>query len=182
MERDMKWLILVGLLGALVLAASRMAQADEVPKVGEAAPDFNLPDQHGHMHTLKEYAGKWLVLYFYPKDDTPGCTQEACAFRDDLHQLTDLGAQVVGISVDDSDSHAEFAQKYHLPFPLLADKSTKVAQRYGVLMNLLLLKMARRYTFLIDPQGRINKVYDKVETSRHSREIIEDMKHLTGKV
>src|SRR5208282_549215 len=178
----MKWLILLGLLGVMVLLVGRMAQAGEVPKVGEVAPDFNLPDQHGQMHTLKEFAGKWLVLYFYPKDDTPGCTQEACAFRDDLHQLTDLGAQVVGISVDDSNSHAEFALKYHLPFPLLADKTTEVAERYGVLMNMLLIKVARRYTFLIDPQGRINKVYDKVETSRHSREIIEDMKRLTGKV
>jgi peroxiredoxin Q/BCP len=178
----MKWFILVGLLGTLVLLASKMALAGEVPKAGEAAPDFNLPDQHGQMHSLKEYAGKWLVLYFYPRDDTPGCTQEACAFRDDLHQLTDLGAQVVGISVDDSSSHAEFARKYHLPFPLLADKTTEVAERYGVLMNLLLIKAARRYTFLIDPQGRINKVYDKVETSRHSREIIEDIKRVTGKV
>ena len=178
----MKWLILMGLLGALGLLASRMAHAGEVPKIGEAAPDFNLPDQHGQTHTLHEYAGKWLVLYFYPKDDTPGCTQEACAFRDDLHQLTELGAQVVGISVDDSNSHAEFAQKYHLPFPLLADKSAEVAERYGVLMNLFLFKVARRYTFLIDPQGKINKVYDKVETSHHSKEIIEDMKRLTGKV
>ena len=178
----MKWLILAGLLGALALFTSRMAQAGEVPKVGEVAPDFSLPDQHGQMHTLREYAGKWLVLYFYPKDDTPGCTQEACAFRDDLHELTDLGAQVVGISVDDSNSHAEFAQKYHLPFPLLADKTTEVAAHYGVLLNMLLIKVARRYTFLIDPQGRVNKVYDKVETSRHSREIIEDMKRLTGKV
>ena len=178
----MKWLILMGLLGSFVLFASRMAQAGEVPKIGENAPDFNLPDQNEQMHTLKQYAGKWLVLYFYPKDDTPGCTQEACAFRDDLHQLTELGAQVVGISVDDSNSHAEFALKYHLPFPLLADKNATVADRYGVLMNLYVLKLARRYTFLIDPQGKINKVYNKVETSRHSREIIEDMKRLTGRV
>ena len=178
----MKWLLLLGFLGALGLLASRMAQAGEVPKVGEAAPDFNLPDQNGQMHGLHEYAGKWLVLYFYPKDDTPGCTQEACAFRDDLHQLTDLGAQVVGVSVDDSSSHAEFAKKYHLPFPLLADRSTEVAARYGVLMNLLFMKIARRYTFLIDPQGRISKVYDKVETSRHSKEIIEDMKRVSGGV
>lgn len=178
----MKWLILIGLLGALILLAHRMTQASEVPKVGEFAPDFNLPDQLGQMHVLKEYAGKWLVLYFYPKDDTPSCTQEACSFRDDLHQLTDLGAQVVGISVDDSYSHAAFARKYHLQFPLLADNGTVVAERYGVLMNLFFLKMARRYTFLIDPQGRIHKVYDKVETSQHSKEIIEDMKRVAGKV
>jgi len=178
----MKWIILMCLMLAIGLLFARIAFASDIPKVGDRAPDFNLPDQSGQIHTLKEYTGKWLVLYFYPKDDTPGCTQEACAFRDDLHELTDLGANVLGISVDDSNSHAEFARKYHLPFPLLADKTTEVAQSYGVLLNMVLMKMARRYTFLIDPQGKINKVYDKVETSRHSKEIIEEMRHLTGKV
>lgn len=177
----MKWLILFGLFAALALLATQMARAGELPKVGAAAPDFDLPDQNGKRHTLKEYAGKWLVLYFYPKDDTPGCTQEACAFRDDLHKLTALGAQVVGISVDDSASHAEFARKYHLPFPLLADQSAEVAARYGALMNLGFFKVARRYTFLIDPQGKVAKVYRKVETSKHSTEIIEDLKKLTEK-
>jgi thioredoxin-dependent peroxiredoxin len=167
---------LFGLAGAMVLALMRMAQAGEVPKAGQAAPDFNLPDQHGKLHKLMDYSGKWLVLYFYPKDDTPGCTQEACFFRDDLVQLTALGAEVAGVSLDDSSSHAAFAQKYHLPFPLLADKNSEVAARYGVLMNLGLFKMAKRYTFLINPQGRISKVYDSVETSRHSKEIIEDLK------
>ncbi len=177
----MKWLILFGLFAALALLVSQMARAGELPKVGAAAPDFDLPDQNGERHTLKEYAGKWLVLYFYPKDDTPGCTQEACAFRDDLHKLAALGAQVVGISVDDSASHAEFAKKYHLPFPLLADQSAEVAARYGALMNLGFFKIARRYTFLIDPQGKVAKVYQKVETSKHSTEIIEDLKKLTEK-
>lgn len=177
----MKWLILFGLLAAFALLVSQMARAGELPKVGEAAPDFELPDQNGVKHSLKEFSGNWLVLYFYPKDDTPGCTQEACAFRDDLHKLTAMGAQVVGISVDDSSSHAEFAKKYHLPFPLLADKSTEVAARYGALMNLWLFKIAKRYTFLIDPQGGIAKVYEKVDTSRHSQEIIEDLKQLTTK-
>ncbi len=177
----MKWLILFGLFAAVALLVSQMARAAELPKAGESAPDFNLPDQDGKSHQLHDFAGKWLVLYFYPRDDTPGCTQEACAFRDDLHKLTALGAQVVGISVDDSASHAEFAKKYHLPFPLLADKSTEVAARYGALMNLGLFKYARRYTFLIDPQGKIAKVYQKVETSRHSTEIIEDLKQLIEK-
>ena len=177
----MKWLILFGLFASLALLVTQMARAGELPKVGEAAPDFDLPDQNGAKHTLQEFAGKWLVLYFYPKDDTPGCTQEACAFRDDLHKLTALGAQVVGISVDDGDSHAEFAKKYHLPFPLLADKSAEVAAKYGSLTNLGLIKFAKRYTFLIDPQGKVAKVYLKVETSKHSTEIIEDLKTLTGK-
>lgn len=174
----MKWLMLLGLASALLLLLMRMAQAGELPKAGQAAPDFSLPDQNGKLHKLIDYSGKWLVLYFYPKDDTPGCTEEACAFRDDLHLLTALGAEVVGVSLDDSSSHAEFAKKYHLPFPLLADKSADVASRYGVLLNLGLFKVARRYTFLITPQGNISKVYDKVETSRHSREIIEDLKLL----
>jgi peroxiredoxin Q/BCP len=177
----MKWLILFGLVGTLVMLFGQIARAGELPKAGEAAPDFSLPDQHGVLRSLKEFSGQWLVLYFYPKDDTPGCTQEACAFRDDLHKLTALGAQVVGISVDDGKSHAEFAQKYHLPFPLLADSGKEVATRYGVLLNLGLIKFAKRYTFLIDPQGRVSKVYDKVETSRHSQEIIEDLNKLLVK-
>ena len=177
----MKWLMLLGLAGALVLLLMRMAQAGEVPRVGQAAPDFSLPDQNGKLHKLTDYSGKWLVLYFYPKDDTPGCTEEACAFRDDLQQLTALGAEVVGVSLDDSSSHAIFAKKYHLPFPLLADKSADVAARYGALLNLGLFKVARRYTFLINPQGKISRVYDKVETSRHSKEIIEDLKVLLAK-
>jgi thioredoxin-dependent peroxiredoxin len=175
----MKWLVLLGMLGALALwFVGRTSGAGEVPQSGQAAPDFNLPDQHGQVRSLKEFAGKWLVLYFYPKDDTPGCTQEACAFRDDLQQITKLGAQVVGISVDDSGSHAAFAKKYHLPFPLLADKTAAVAARYGVLSDWVLFKFAKRYTFLIDPHGKIDKVYTKVETSRHSKQIIEDLHKL----
>lgn len=176
----MKWLILLGLLGTLLLALMRMAQAAELPKPGQNAPDFSLPDQDGRLHKLTDYSGKWLVLYFYPKDDTPGCTQEACTFRDDLHVLTALGAVVVGVSADDSSSHAEFAKKYHLPFPLLADKGAEVAARYGAQSNFGLFKLVKRYTFLINPQGKISKVYDKVETSRHSREIIEDLKGLVA--
>jgi len=177
----MKWLAIVAAL--IVFAAlfvARAARAGELPQVGKPAPDFNLPDQSGKQHTLSDYRGKWLVLYFYPKDDTPGCTQEACAFRDDLHQITELGAQVVGISVDDTASHAEFAKKYRLPFPLLADKTTETAERYGALLDLYIYKTARRYTFLIDPQGNISKVYLSVETSRHSKQIIEDLQKITA--
>ncbi len=175
----MKWLIILGLLGTLaVVLANRAARAGDVPKIGQPAPGFSLPDQNGKVHALQEYAGKWLVLYFYPKDDTPGCTEEACAFRDDMHEIVGLGAQVVGISVDDSASHAEFAKKYHLPFPLLADNTAQVADSYGALRDFWILKFAKRYTFLIDPQGRIAKVYTNVETSRHSKEIIADLKTL----
>ena len=177
----MKWFaIITALIVFAALFVARAARAGELPEVGKPAPDFNLPDQNGKQHTLQDYRGKWLVLYFYPKDDTPGCTQEACAFRDDLNQITELGARVVGVSVDDSNSHAEFAKKYHLPFPLLADKTTATAAQYGALMNLLLIKIARRYTFLIDPQSNISKVYLSVETSRHSKQVIDDLRKLAA--
>ena len=145
-------------------------------QVGEDAPPFRLTDQHGQIRTLAEFSGKWTVLYFYPKDDTPGCTKEACSFRDDLAQLEKLGARVVGISVDDTDSHSKFADKYHLSFPLLADQDGKIAASYGALVNLVVMKIAKRYTFLINPAGKIAKVYLSVDTSRHSQEIIDDLR------
>ncbi len=175
----MKILLLVAVLGLVLLLFRSVSMAGQLPQLGQAAPDFSLPDQNGKTHRLSDYAGQWLVLYFYPKDDTPGCTKEACSFRDDLQQLEKLGAKVVGISVDDTDSHAKFAAKYHLPFPLLADNDAKVAENYGALNNLLVIKIARRYTFLIDPQGKIAKNYLSIDTSRHSLEIIEDLKRLT---
>ena len=152
-----------------------VSRAGTLPKAGDKAPVFNLPDAKGDLHGLSEYAGKWLVLYFYPKDDTPACTKEACHFRDDLSQLKKLGAQVVGISVDDGKVHSAFAKKYNLSFPLLSDKSGEVADSYGALTNLLVIKIAKRYTFLIDPQGNIAKVYLNVDTSRHSQQIIDDL-------
>jgi peroxiredoxin Q/BCP len=176
----MKTTILLALATAGLFLWWGMARAADVPKAGQPAPGFNLPDQSGKTHALTDYAGRWVVLYFYPKDDTPGCTKEACSFRDDLRQLEKLGAQVIGVSVDDSDSHAKFAQKYHLPFPLLADKDGKVADSYGALTNLGLIKIAKRYTFLIGTDGRIAKVYLSVDTSRHSQEIIDDLKQLTA--
>jgi thioredoxin-dependent peroxiredoxin len=161
------------------LATSWMACAAGVPAVGSPAPEFSLPDQAGRTLRLADYRGKWVVLYFYPKDDTPGCTEEACTFRDDQAALTLLGAQVVGISLDDTASHAAFAKKYSLPFPLLADTDAKVSASYGAVTNLVVAKFARRYTFLIDPQGRIARAYLNVDTSRHSAEIIADLKRLT---
>ncbi len=119
-----------------------------------------------------------MVFYFYPRGDTPGCTTEACAFRDDLAKLTTLNAQVVGVSVDDTASHKAFAEKYHLPFPLLTDSNAGVAKRYGALPDWLVVKLAKRYTFLIDPAGRIAKAYLSADASRHSAEIIEDLKTL----
>ena len=176
----MKWLLIV-FAAAIGLAGLRAAFAAELPKAGEAAAPFTLPDQNGKTRTLEEFRGKWLALYFYPKDDTPGCTEQACKFRDDLAQLTSLGAQVVGVSVDTPASHAEFARKYSLPFPLLADAKGEVAEHYGSLMNLGVMKLAKRNTFLIDPEGKIAKVYVKANTSRNSVEVIEDLKTLAKK-
>ncbi|MHB9102533.1 MAG: peroxiredoxin [Sulfuricella sp.] len=176
----MKFAVIALVLLASVLLWVRVSRAGDVPLPGQAAPPFSLTDQSGKAHSLDAYQGRWVVLYFYPKDDTPGCTEEACLFRDDLHKLTALGAQIIGVSVDDTASHAAFANKYHLPFPLLADKDGQVAASYGALLNLGLFKIARRYTFLIDPQGKIAKSYIKVDTSRHSREIIDDLARLKG--
>mgnify|MGYP001562149586 FL=1 len=174
----MKWSVLItALVGGASFIMAGFARA-EAPKAGEPAPDFRLPDQNGKIHTLADYRGKWLVLYFYPKDDTPGCTEQACKFRDDLHQITALGAQVIGVSVDDTASHAEFAKKYSLPFPLLADTRADVATRYGSLSNWGIIKFAKRNTFLIDPEGKIARVYLSASTSRNSVEIIEDLKKL----
>jgi peroxiredoxin Q/BCP len=172
--------IVIVLISIGLLMLRNISHAKEIPSVGEAAPAFALSDQNGNPHKLSDYSGKWVVLYFYPKDDTPGCTKEACSFRDDLAKLEKLGAQVIGVSVDDTESHARFANKYHLPFPLLADKNGKVADSYGALTNLFLVKIAKRYTFLIDPKGNIAKTYLSVDTSRHSQEIIDDLKQLSA--
>jgi peroxiredoxin Q/BCP len=177
----MKWLVIaaVAIVGLLIWRS--IASAADVPKIGEPAPAFALPDQNGRTRSLAEFRDKWLVLYFYPKDDTPGCTEQACAFRDDLHKLEAMGAQVVGVSVDDVTSHFAFASKYSLPFPLLADATGAVAARYGSLRDLRLVKFARRNTFLIDPQGRIAKVYPSANTSKNSQQVIDDLQALRSK-
>jgi peroxiredoxin Q/BCP len=175
----MKWLLLMTLLAAAGWLTWRSAAlAGEAPKAGQPAPAFALPDQNGKVRTPEEFKGKWLALYFYPKDDTPGCTEQACKFRDDLHRLTLLGCEVVGVSVDASASHAKFARKYSLPFPLLSDAKGEVAARYGSLLDLGVRRFAKRNTFLIEPEGRIAKVYLKADTSRNSQEIISDLQQL----
>lgn len=176
----MKWLVMAaaGIALAVWWAAASAAQP---PQPGDPAPDFALPDQNGRVRSLAEFRAKWLVLYFYPKNDTPGCTEQACAFRDDWQRLVELGAEVVGVSVDDVSSHYAFAKKYSLPFPLLADTKGQVATRYGSIYNLGVVKFARRNTFLIDPEGRIAKAYLSASTSRNSREVIEDLRKLRNK-
>ncbi|MDP1766849.1 MAG: peroxiredoxin [Methylotenera sp.] len=157
------------------------ATASSQLKVGDDAPNFTLNDAEGQTHYLSDYAGKYLVLYFYPKDNTPSCTKEACHFRDDMAQLEQLGAKVVGVSVDDTVSHANFAKKYSLPFPLLSDTNGKVADSYNALTNFYVVKISKRYTFLINPAGKIAKIYKSVDTSKHSQEIIDDLKNIQSK-
>ena len=147
-------------------------------EVGKNAPQFELPNQDEENKTLNDYKDKWLVVYFYPKDDTPGCTEQACKFRDDIHKLEALGANVVGISVDNTTSHAKFAREYNLPFPLLADNNGETAAQYDSLLNLIIVKFAKRNTFLIDPDGKIAKIYLSASTSRNSVEVIEDLRKL----
>lgn len=180
----MKTLLLAFVVVAGVLLALRVAAAEKAPRPpesGEMAPDFTLPDAAGKPVSLQSLRGHWVVLYFYPKDDTPGCTEEACQFRDDWAQLQALGAKVVGVSVDDSASHAAFAKKHGLPFPLLADVGGAVAKTYGAYSDWVVFKFAKRYTFLISPDGRIARTYLSVDTSKHSAEVIADLKQLTGR-
>ena len=146
--------------------------------VGESAPGFELHDQSNSKHRLQNYLGKWVVLYFYPKDDTPGCTKEACEFRDDIVILQNLDVQVLGVSLDSAESHAEFANKFSLQFPLLSDVDGKVAASYGSLTKIGPLKLAKRHTFIIDPEGKLAKIYRSVKPSSHSDDVIAAIKQL----
>lgn len=163
----------------LLLAAFLFATATYAsPPEGSQAPDFRLQDQNGEWHTLDQYQGRWVALYFYPKDDTPGCTTEACAFRDNIFAFEEIGATVIGVSLDDVASHAEFAEKYSLPFSLLSDAGGETAQAYGVLTKIGSFRMASRESFLIDPDGKLAKHYTKVSPGTHSEEVLGDLKTL----
>lgn len=166
---------------AVMVASPDIVHAELPPQVGSLAPAFVLPDASGTKRELAEWKGKWVVLYFYPKDNTPGCTTEAISFRDKLPQLAALNAQVVGVSLDKGDSHRAFSDDLHLPFPLLADTGGEVARRYGALADWGVLKFAKRYTFLIDPDGRVAKTYQQVDAAKHAGEIIADLQALTAK-
>ena len=148
-----------------------------MPDVGAKAPDFSLPDQTGAIHSFKDQKGKWVVLYFYPKDDTPGCTKEACSFRDNLARVTAKGAVVFGVSADSVASHAKFADKFELSFPLLSDEDKSVIQAYDVWKekNMYGKKSMGivRTTYLIDPEGVISKVWKRVKVEGHTDEVLE---------
>lgn len=147
--------------------------------VGSPAPAFSLSDQNGTIHSLSDYTGRWLVLYFYPKDDTPGCTTEACGFRDRMTDFTNANVAVLGVSADTEQSHGAFAEKFHLSFPLLADTERKTVADYGVWVekNLYGKKSMgiARTTFVIDPQGNIAKTYEKVQPENHEALVLADL-------
>ena len=143
------------------------------------APDFALPDQNGTIHKLSDYLGRWVVIYFYPKDDTPGCTVEACSFRDSLKTLREMNVAVVGISKDSINSHTKFADKFKLTFPLLSDETKKTIKAYGAWGKKKFLgrefEGILRNTTLVDPYGTIKKIYEKVTPPKHVQEIIKDI-------
>jgi peroxiredoxin Q/BCP len=167
-------------LVALALA-SGWAHA-EAPEVGASAPEFRLQDQNGDWHELKDYRGKWVALYFYPKDNTPGCTTQACGFRDNIFAFRKADAVILGISVDDVESHKKFAEEHSLPFTILADSDKATAKQYGVLKKFFgVMEAARRDTFLIDPNGTIVKHYREVNPEGHSEIVLADIEALKKK-
>lgn len=153
-----------------------------LPKVGRKAPAFSIPDETGKKRTLAEYAGKWLLIYFYPKDSTPGCTIEACTIRDQFKDFKKIGAVVLGVSTDSAKSHKKFKDAYELPFTLLADEEKKMVTKYGVWGEKSMY--GRKYmgtfrtSFLIDTKGIVRKVYEKVKPKEHACEVIADLKAL----
>ena len=145
------------------------------PGPGSTAPEFTLLSQEGTSVSLKDYRGKWVVLYFYPKDQTPGCTREAHNFQADQPKYADRNAVVLGVSLDSVESHKKFCAKDGLNFKLLADTDHRVTDSYGSLTNLGVVKFAARHTFLIDPNGKIAKAYTSVDPAKHSAEVLQDL-------
>ena len=154
-------------------------------QLNDQAPDFSLPDQNNTKHSLAQYRGQWILLYFYPKDDTPGCTKEACTIRDNYSAFKKNGVVVLGVSVDSVASHGKFVKKYDLPFTILADSEKQVATAYGVWGKKKF--MGREYlgtnrtSFLINPQGKIAKIYPQVKPAEHAEEVLADVRELSNK-
>ena len=157
-------------------ACAATGVASQGPEAGTPAPDFALQDQHGRLHRLQDYRGSWLVVYFYPKAFTPGCTDQVCAFRDDIIALRKAGAKIVGVSLDDVASQAEFADKYQVPFPLLSDAAKQAATAYGVLAwREGRGDYSRRETFLIDAQGTVARRYRDVDPEQNVTQVLADI-------
>lgn len=146
-------------------------------QVGQLAPEFQLPDHQGQVHDLTQYHGQWVLLYFYPKDNTPGCTTEACNFRDAYAELKQE-LVLLGVSGDSAASHQKFAEKYQLPFPLLIDESKQILHDYGADGVIF----PKRVSFLIDPEGKIAKIYEKVKVDSHAAEVLQDVREMKGEL
>lgn len=176
MKFSFRWVLLTG----VALAAAALAEGTPAP--GDPAPDFELPDQEGQLHSLEDYRDSWVVLYFYPRDATPGCTTEACEFRDNIFDFRRLNAQIIGISLDDVESHSKFAEDHGLPFPLLSDSEGDVAETYGVKTRRFGMAVAKRETFLIGPDGNIARHYTNVKPETHAAQVLADLRTLAGSV
>ena len=172
---QLKSIITPSVITVLLIASSSSIAA---PKVGDKSPNFSLQDQNNITHTLSDYEGQWVVLYFYPKDDTPGCTTQACDFRDAVKRIIASKAVVFVLSLDSVSSHKLFAEKYDLPFSLLADETGEVSKSYDSLRNLLIYKAAKRNTFIVDPEGNIAKIYLSVDPKTHSQMVLSDLESL----
>lgn len=167
--------LILAVLLTLIFIFKKSAFGSEDILLGKPAPDFKLKNSYGDLVSLDEFKGEWLLVFFYPKDDTPGCTKEACSLRDNYSDIKKLNANVVGISIDSSDSHKDFKEKYNLPFMLLSDPDGETAKKYGSLNNFFIFKLAKRQSFIIDPEGTIRRVYRDVSPSNHAQEIKEDL-------
>ncbi|PYX51154.1 MAG: peroxiredoxin [Acidobacteria bacterium] len=167
---------------ALVVFVPRLLSRSAAPAEGSNAPDFTLPSEEGSAVSLKDYRGKWVVLYFYPKDQTPGCSREAHNFQVDQPKFDERNAVVLGVSLDSVDSHKKFCAKEGLNFKLLSDTGHTVTDSYGSLTNLGLVKFAARHTFLIDPAGKVAKAYTAVDPLKHSVEVLAELDRLQKKL
>jgi peroxiredoxin Q/BCP len=174
----LRFVLLLVVVAALVVLVPKLLSHSAIPSAGSGAPDFTLPSQEGTSVSLKDYRGKWVVLYFYPKDQTPGCSREAHNFQIDQPKFAERNAVVLGVSVDSVDSHKKFCAKEGLNFKLLADTDHRVSESYGSLTNLGVVKFAARNTFLIDPEGKIAKVYTSVNPASHSGEVLSELDQL----
>lgn len=168
-------LILLIVVIAVVVLVPKLLSGSRPPAEGTTAPDFTLPSQEGSPVSLKDYRGKWVVLYLYPKDQTPGCSREAHNFQVDQPKYAERNAVVLGVSVDSVDSHKKFCAKDGLNFKLLSDSDHKVSESYGSLTNLGVVKFSARHTFLIDPNGKIAKTYTSVDPLKHSAEVLAEL-------
>ena len=170
--------MLSAIIGLVTLTLVQGADTPTQPAAGTAAPDFSLSTSDGSQVSLKDFKGKWVVLYFYPKDMTSGCTMEARNFQRDLDKYKQTGAVILGVSVDSPDSHKEFCSKEGLTFKLLADPGGKISAQYGSTMDYKGATMAARNTFLINPEGKIAKVYTGVKPAEHSEQVLKALAEL----